>query len=480
MDRLISNKKIHWWMWGTWTILAVLLFGCFPLSPFGEQIPMGDQVIYITISQWMREGLVMYRDMFDHKGLAIYWFNIAGLELGGLTGVWILTVIWAIMTTWGTYKVCRLFSGKNSSFIASLFFILMLTRSSSNDSPEMVAMPFLAIGYYYMLKTLIEKKIPNFFQMFVTALGFGIVLLLKPNLAAGLAFLILIHFIRICKNFESVKFYMFLIGSIIGLLVPLGTALYYILSNGIWTDFVSTFLYFNMEYSSTMTFAQRMIAFVKLVFYYPPSLIMWIFSVFIVPVMIKSGEWNKLWPVLVAHVALLIFSVNMSGYASGLYILPLLPLYAIYIARFFDWAKGTLRYGGFIILAIYLSYIGFRSVLEYMNCDPWWPKDTISKSLITYIEKNTDKEDTFTFYPCGPMFPYYATGRHSPSKYLYHSPIFDVRPSMRDEYFDDLRKNKPLLIFVFKDHDDRLPDDLMKMYKKTDSPIESAFVYRLI
>ena len=132
---LVSNNYGRWLLWG---IIAIVFSLGMPLSPISLQCPTIDSAIFLTCAKWMQDGLVMYRDMFDHKGPMIYLFDMLGLNFG-LTGVWLLCIFWAVLTTHIVYLICRIYADDKCSFLASICFLLMTVITGGDNKKQIEA-----------------------------------------------------------------------------------------------------------------------------------------------------------------------------------------------------------------------------------------------------------------------------------------------------------------------------------------------------
>jgi hypothetical protein len=136
-------------------VLGAALFLSWLYCPLYD-LGMSDKEIFTYAGWAVSKGLVPYRDFFDHKPPLIYFFNAAGLALGGVWGIWLINTSLALLVTGFFFNCCRKYrlpypwllpllfnlmlrdnlisEGNNmtreyTAFFYMLFFCILLTRS---------------------------------------------------------------------------------------------------------------------------------------------------------------------------------------------------------------------------------------------------------------------------------------------------------------------------------------------------------------
>lgn len=85
----------------------------------------GDEGIYLAVGQGIRRGLVLYKEIFDHKPPVVYW--LAALA-GDLVWFKLVGIVANLLTTVIIYKISeKLFSQKRVSIVVTLFFGVIST-----------------------------------------------------------------------------------------------------------------------------------------------------------------------------------------------------------------------------------------------------------------------------------------------------------------------------------------------------------------
>ena len=84
MDLQMNNKNNKEYI----SILILCIVGCvfvllfsYSTSPIYRDFYIEDSAIFLTFGKFWSQGLVPYRDMFDHKGPIIYLVNMLQVQL---------------------------------------------------------------------------------------------------------------------------------------------------------------------------------------------------------------------------------------------------------------------------------------------------------------------------------------------------------------------------------------------------------------
>ena len=129
------------------------LFICSRSSWFYAFNNWDDANSYFSMGKAMMNGLVPYRDLFDQKGIMLYFMYGLGYLISGRTfhGVFIIEVM---LSTWGMFaflKLCRLYLSRSVSRILLPVMAAAVFTSRSfywGGSAEEAMLPFLMWGLY--------------------------------------------------------------------------------------------------------------------------------------------------------------------------------------------------------------------------------------------------------------------------------------------------------------------------------------------
>ena len=153
--------------------LLVLLGIALRIPSLFEPYWYGDEAIYLTLGEGIRQGLLLYRDIFDHKPPLIYL-------LAAIAG----SVFWFkfILLVWNTVAII-LFWKLAKNFLAALLFVLVtslpLLEGNIANAELFILGPTL--GAYLLLSNQ-EKITPKrvFLAGILLSLLLNIILSKKP------------------------------------------------------------------------------------------------------------------------------------------------------------------------------------------------------------------------------------------------------------------------------------------------------------
>ncbi|MCX8128555.1 MAG: glycosyltransferase family 39 protein [Clostridia bacterium] len=164
-----------------------VLFFCTKSSPFFHMNDWPDANAYFSMGKGMFNGLVPYRDIFDHKGPLLYFLNGLAYLISdnNFYGVYIMQSISLSVVLYFSYKAINLYATKKASLLAAVSIPVFMLNSpvyiSGGGSPEEYILAFQAVSMYFFLryfkKPALEGHEPR--VMFIHGLMSGCVLMLK-------------------------------------------------------------------------------------------------------------------------------------------------------------------------------------------------------------------------------------------------------------------------------------------------------------
>lgn len=214
-----------------------------------------DCDVFFTIGKLFTEGVMPYRDVFDHKGPVIHFFNALGHAIGGYRGIGLLeTILWIffliiLCKIWNLLKLDKLLLGFIFLFLPILLNSQFLGFTGGNLVEE-YALPFIAWGNYYLIMLCLNKKASNISNVLL-GISAAVTLCLRPNmisvfLADGIA---LIFFCIYEKKWLS--FIKAVLGGLAGMAVILLPIFLFFYRKDAIHDMLACVYYFNIEYAST-------------------------------------------------------------------------------------------------------------------------------------------------------------------------------------------------------------------------------------
>ncbi len=145
----------------------VLLFctKCSPIYPFQDGF---DANCFFTVGKSILNGKVLYRDIYEHKGLYLYLlYALFGYTIShtSFAGIFVLEVICGSVFLFYVYRIILLYTEKPNYFLLPVFAALVYSSDafSYGGQTEELALPFLAWGLYTFLayrKGVYGKELP--------------------------------------------------------------------------------------------------------------------------------------------------------------------------------------------------------------------------------------------------------------------------------------------------------------------------------
>ena len=101
------------------------------LSPFNNLSPGTDSSVFLYIGREMLHGSVPYRDLFDHKGIVLYFIEYLGylIGFGNKIGVWIIELLNIFFTSLIFYRISCLFTKSKVICYLSVFIVWDIVSS---------------------------------------------------------------------------------------------------------------------------------------------------------------------------------------------------------------------------------------------------------------------------------------------------------------------------------------------------------------
>lgn len=125
------------------------------------------QLRLFTIGRSMLSGKVPYRDLFDHKGWYVYFFNYLGACLSSKTtiGLFIIECAFMIINVILLFKITDLISGNRVSEICKslsvgLMLLLILNFSPTREGISLRPMDWLfSFCLFFLLSNIIKERL---------------------------------------------------------------------------------------------------------------------------------------------------------------------------------------------------------------------------------------------------------------------------------------------------------------------------------
>lgn len=344
--------------------------------------PLNDWVdvnAFFTVGKGMMNGIVPYKDIFEQKGLLLYFIYGIGYLISHKTlhGVFIVEVLFFTIFLYYIHKIISLFLNKKYSYILLPIFTFLITTSyafTHGGACEEFCFPFFAITLYHFFYHFKKKEITSK-ELFISGFLAGCVLLIKYTLLGfWFAFMMFIFFDFIRKK-KIKKAFISCVWFLLGMFMPMGIALIYLLATHSFKDFIECYFTINMTaYNET-----ELPIIKKVINIYEGSIksllgngLIVFFSIILIPLFINKWKVSK----YCKYSTIGLILITTLGLFWGLhfyryYLIPLLSFISItligislYFKKYLDkWNQQKYNYIIYILIGIVVI------ILSYVNAN---------------------------------------------------------------------------------------------------------------
>lgn len=462
--------------------LLVLLI-LVPNSPKFRPITSEDSGIFLYTGKEILKGKIPYRDVWDHKGPAIYYINALGLAIAGGSrwGVWFIEFLLLSASAYLGFILIKKVFGLAPAIFGSVLWIisLIMVLDGGNLTEEYaLLLQFTALYLFYKSEKLGRYSWRGLLIGFTAALCF----LLRPNLIGiqlSVVIFLLINRGRRKKSKELVES----LGNIfLGATSVFSVTFLYFVRHGAIDELVDAFFRFNFVYSSSSFIAKAKSVFMGLWILSRSGITFVVLTAWIAGIIfflrktdrqdslvIKDKRPLILISLIGLPVELLLASI--AGKHSPHYYLAWLPIFGLLAGVFAYFLINSSRARLKFVNTFLFCYLIAMSLLpagilayqyipekDYRLCqDIGWflfpsahyfeCKDT-KYEVSEYITDHTAADDYVLMWGFGQSVNFY-TERRSPTRFIYQSPLYKLgyqKAAMVEEFLRDIKYHKPALI----------------------------------
>ncbi len=432
--------------------------------PASQRADFNDSAIYQYIGYLITKGKTPYIDAFDHKGIYFYFLNSLGYQMNSRWGMWVLIWILLFFIVLVIYRMAKRFLPVWASVAITLIISTSVGTSFwDGDTPDSFAVLFTFLAFeeltsYFTAKTLTRRNI------FIAGCATAIAFWMKPNMILGslLFCLCLIIYFLLQKQYTLIGrcFCYFSIGFAL-CTIP---ALAWLASRHALRAMLEDYFLFNFEYMSfSATNESRLYAFSN--FISLPACYICLFGILgvLISYLLKKNRPFNRTDILMLTTGIISFAVSfIHAVSTGnsypqypLLFLPSVTVILIWLLRYFRSTCSRKIYV-WLLAAITGIAVVFNGYKEYENCKYFWNPVPQEADVISYLQDNSESDDTIAI-----VSPYYAgyylaSGRDSATKYVYvqanHFVNLEKNPSEEEKfwkiYAEELKDSKPRIILL--------------------------------
>jgi hypothetical protein len=235
--------KIHLpnWVVGILALIIILR-----IPSFFEPYNYGDEMVYLTLGQGIRQGLTLYKNIYDNKPPLIY---LTAALAGNLFWFKAILAFWNLATIIAFYKLAKLLFDKNQKAqkISTLIFALLTTLPLLEGMTANSEL-FMIISTILALLILLGKKLTSK-KVFLAGILFGLGTLFKVPAVFDLPVIVVYWLITDLKNWKGILKNILILGA--GFAVPILITIIWSFYVGALPEYIKAAFLQNIGYLSS-------------------------------------------------------------------------------------------------------------------------------------------------------------------------------------------------------------------------------------
>ena len=220
----------------------------------------GDSKVFQVMGLSILKGGVPYIDLFDHKGIVLYWIDAIGLGiLPHGYGLLLLCIISQSIAAHFWLRASSLFIYDWRRWVPVLIgFVICAVLQGDGNLTEMWSLLPISYAVYLFARNIKTKELNRLYEFILLGVGMGFIVFIRPNNIIPIAWYCVIYVLYSLyrKDFKRVTISSFLIFA--GVFVSIGgiCLAYSLLYGSLYPLVYGTFI-FNMKYAHIGAFHAR-------------------------------------------------------------------------------------------------------------------------------------------------------------------------------------------------------------------------------
>ena len=432
----------------TIVILFVSAFAAsirFSAYPFSNCEPITDSSVFIYIGQMMHRGFVPYVDMFDHKGLYLYFLEFLATTANSFAGIYFLELFSIFISLYFVYKIGNLFCNNNSfSLIATILIFVIFGEAviAGENLCEGYALSCVSVSVYYFFKFLKNNEV-LFKEFFIIGFLFTVVLFLKVNNVSPWVFFVpyTIVILLKSKNYKQLKIAVLaMIAGVATAFIPIAI---YLTSTDSWQSMWESYILFNFEYIENRGFVTAQVGkFLTALFFIKILIIPNIFMI----VAVIFNRKDKLFIINLLAYLFTLFFIVISGRIYCHYGMILLPFFAYPIVCVLGKLSEKMSVLEIEKISFSNNIFGFGLIIfavcflyGSVSISRLYPKEN---SAVNYLKTNTKPTDEVLVL--GNFVKYNVlSNRYSKQRLFFQGQTLIVNNKLCNDFKNGLANNPP-------------------------------------
>lgn len=426
-------------------VISFLLAINLKLSPFNSAVPGTDSSVFLYIGKAMHNGTIPYKELFDHKGILLYFIEYFGylIGFGNQVGVWIIELINLFITTLIFFKTANLFSKSRiicylaSYIVLHLSSITFLVNEGGNFTEE-YALPWISISLYIVIKFFITKEYKKR-SIVLLGISFAVVFFLRVNMVGLWGALIIALSIYLLKSKRIADFFKCALLFLVGLILVILPIIIYLVLTDSFKYMIDYYFVFNLLYTASHSRKGIITFFFKCITFAGIS------SFFIVYSLLMNYKNKILWVNIITFLFAYV-SAAIGGRSYPHYGIILIPFFLIPTILSVDPLMNKTRE---ISLMITKKRTVAALALLCVLCVAFNPlyrfyvklrEPIVHNELYDYLSSETTEKDDVLILG-NSVFTYLNSNRSTKNKFFYQVPPIDVSDKLYQEFIFELENN---------------------------------------
>lgn len=225
--------------------VATMMMFCANSSPLFNATG-NDSAVFRVMGRALTEGKVMYRDVFDHKGLYLYFINALGVILSdkSLLGLFVIECVFMFLCAKIVHAIVSKFADGRASLVATqifMMFALLHSTLEGGNLTEEYGLMFQVLAVYMLVN---DGGKLSCLHMFMQGVLVGIVVCLRPNIAMMWGGIAIVAGYELLRRWDFARLSGNIAAGIAGVIAGVMPAVVYAVMTGSLSDMLfGTFTY---------------------------------------------------------------------------------------------------------------------------------------------------------------------------------------------------------------------------------------------
>ncbi|MBR2774023.1 MAG: hypothetical protein IKD73_03425 [Selenomonadaceae bacterium] len=217
-------------------------------TSFGYDLLGGDSAVFQVVGKYWLEGVLPYKEIFDHKGPIVYVINAIGYAIYPRSGIMVPQIICLYVSLLFLWRITEILKfGRAKILVFALTILYYVAHYHAGNYATEYNMPFLMAAVYIFLRDLNAPRV-QVLHGFIYGFGFGASVLLRTTNAMPLCCCAFLSAIFLLKSGDLKNLWQNFLSFCSGFLVIVLPFVIYFVAHGALYDMLYGTILFNMKY----------------------------------------------------------------------------------------------------------------------------------------------------------------------------------------------------------------------------------------